>query len=155
MALVRDHDSQFIDAFDDVFRTERLSSSKPLSARRIANTFAERWIGTLRRELLDWTIIWNKRELERFVIEQTKHYKNHRPRRSLDSNHPDQPYRQTIQPRPPQLRVIRTSRCNGLINEYQKQPDQPRHNIVNPRAAPSCQTKQIAGSRLAASPLAR
>ena len=35
----------------------------------VANAFAERWIGTLRRELLDRTIIWNRRQLERLVVD--------------------------------------------------------------------------------------
>ena len=40
----------------------------------MANAFAERWIGTLRRELLDRTIIWNQRQLERLVIDYIAHY---------------------------------------------------------------------------------
>jgi hypothetical protein len=35
------------------------------------HTFAERWIGTLRRELLDRTIIWNQHQLERLVVDGT------------------------------------------------------------------------------------
>ena len=58
-ALVRDRGSQFIDAFDEIFRTERMKILKTPVRTPVANAFAERWIGTLRRELLDRTIIWN------------------------------------------------------------------------------------------------
>jgi len=54
----------------------------------VANSFAERWIGTLRRELFDRTIIWNQRQLERLIIEYIDHYNTHRPHRSLDQQPP-------------------------------------------------------------------
>ena len=57
-ALVRDRGSQFIDAFDEIFRTERMKILTTPVRTPVANAFAERWIGTLRRELLDRTIIW-------------------------------------------------------------------------------------------------
>ena len=40
----------------------------------VANAFAERWIGTLRRELLDRTIIWNRRQLNKLVVDYIDHY---------------------------------------------------------------------------------
>ena len=54
----------------------------------MANAFAERWIATLRRELLDRTIIWNQRQLERIVIDYIDHYNAHRPHRSLNQRPP-------------------------------------------------------------------
>ena len=42
--------SQFIDAFDEIFRTERMKVLKTPVRTPVANAFAERWIGTLRRE---------------------------------------------------------------------------------------------------------
>ena len=51
-ALVRDRASQFIDAFDEIFRTEGCKILKTPVRTPVANAFAERWIGTLRRELL-------------------------------------------------------------------------------------------------------
>ncbi|MCP5028903.1 MAG: transposase [Actinomycetia bacterium] len=118
-ALVRDRGSQFIDAFDEVFRTEGVKILKTPVRTPVANTFAKRWIGTLRRELLDRTIIWNQRQLERLVIDYIDHYNTHRPHRSLGQRPPrpaapDEAARVASQP----LRVIRTSRCDGLINEY-------------------------------------
>jgi transposase InsO family protein len=120
-ALVRDRGSQFIDTFDEIFRTEGLKILETPIRTPVANTFAERWIGTLRRELLDRTIIRNHRQLERLVIDYLDHYNAHRPHRSLGQRPPlrnilDEPPDQN--PRP--LQVIRTTRCDGLINEYQK-----------------------------------
>ena len=115
-ALVRDRGSQFIDAFDEIFRTERMKILKTPVRTPVANAFAERWIGTLRRELLDRTIIWNRRQLNKLVVDYIDHYNTHRPHRSLDqrppvaTDPPDQPDRH--------LQVVRTARCGGLINEY-------------------------------------
>ena len=48
-ALVRDRSSQFIDAFDEIFRTERMKILKTPVRTPVANAFAERWIATPRR----------------------------------------------------------------------------------------------------------
>ena len=115
-ALVRDRASQFIDAFGEIFRTEGCKVLKTPVRTPVANAFAERWIGTLRRELLDRTVIWNRRQLERLVVDYIDHCNTHRPHRSLDQLPPvatdaaDQP--------DGHLQVVRTARCGGLINEY-------------------------------------
>jgi transposase InsO family protein len=48
-ALVRDRGSQFTTAFDEIFRTEGIKILKTPVRTPVANAFAERWIGTLRR----------------------------------------------------------------------------------------------------------
>jgi transposase InsO family protein len=78
-ALVRDRGSQFVDAFDEVFRSHNIKILKCPVRTPVANAYAERWIGTLRRELLDRTIIWNQRQLERLVVDYIDHYNTHRP----------------------------------------------------------------------------
>ena len=116
-ALVRDRGSQFVDTFDEIFRTEGHKILKIPVRTPVANTFAERWIGTIRRELLDRTIIWNQRQLERLVIDYIKHHNSHRPHRSLDQRPP----LATEAPPPPHqrhLQVAESTRCDGLINEY-------------------------------------
>ena len=96
-ALVRDRASQFIDAFDEIFRTKRMKILKTPVRTPVANAFAERWIATLRRELLDRTIIWNRRQLNKLVVDYIDHDNTHRPHRSLDqrppvaTDPPDQP----------------------------------------------------------------
>ncbi|MCP3975336.1 MAG: transposase, partial [bacterium] len=111
--------SQFIDAFDEVFRTEGFKILKTPVRTPVANTFAERWIGTLQRELLDRTIIWNRRQVEGLVTDFIAHHNQHRPHRSLDQQ-PPQPDAadQTTDRTKPTLRVVRNTRCDGPINEY-------------------------------------
>ncbi len=116
-ALVRDRGSQFIDTFDEIFRTEGLKVLKTPVRTPVANTFARRWIGSIRRELLDRTILWNQHQLERLVVDYTEHYNNHRPDRSLNQL-PPLPPEPSPHADPPRLRVIKSTRCDGLIHEY-------------------------------------
>jgi transposase InsO family protein len=116
-ALVRDRGSQFIDSFDEIFRTEGLKILKSPVRTPVANAFAERWIGSIRRELLDRTIIWNQRQVERLVTDYVTHYNTHRPHRSLEQTPPtptDEPSTAT----PTNDTALRATRCDGLINEY-------------------------------------
>ncbi len=115
-ALVRDRGSQFIDTFDEIFRTENMKILKTPIRTPVANAFAERWIGTLRRELLDRTLIWNQQQLQRLVVDYIDHHNTHRPHRSLHQ----QPPAPNRSPNPPDgpLRLAKSTRCDGLINEY-------------------------------------
>ncbi len=116
-ALVRDRGSQFIDAFDEIFRTEGLKVLKTPVRTPVANTFAERWIGSIRREVLDRTIIWNQRQLKRLVIDYIDHYNDHRPHRSLEQRPPNATGKPSPAP-PSTVTVLRSTRCNGLIHQY-------------------------------------
>jgi len=118
-ALVRDRGSQFIDAFDEIFRTEGFKILKTPVRTPVANTFAERWIGSIRRELLDRTIIWNRTQLERLVRDYIDHHNQHRPHQSLQQRPPAPVYEPPEIPPPATVTVLRTSRCDGLIHEYQ------------------------------------
>jgi len=118
-ALVRDRGSQFTRSFDEVFRTEGIGGLKTPVRTPVANTFAERWIGTLRRELLDRTIIWNQRQLQRLVTDYVEHYNQHRPHRALQQRPPALPPDTDAVPPSSTADVIRLPRCDGLIDEYQ------------------------------------
>jgi len=115
-ALVRDRGSQFIDAFDEVFRTEGLKILKTPVRTPVANSFAERWIAFIRRELLDRTLIWNQRQPQRLIVDHIERYNEHRPHRSLDQR-PPLPAGLLNHARG-HPRVLKSTRCDGLIHEY-------------------------------------
>ena len=51
-ALLRDRGTQFVDAFDEIFSSEGLKILKAPIRAPVANAFAERWIGSIRRASL-------------------------------------------------------------------------------------------------------
>jgi putative transposase len=117
--LIRDRDAKFTSSFDEIFRSERIRIIRtPIRAPQ-ANAFAERFVGTIRRECLDRMLIFGHRHLERVLAEYVTHYNGHRPHRSLDQHAP-----LPVETRPasigdPELtRVRRTDKLGGLIHEY-------------------------------------
>jgi len=81
------------------------------------NAICERVNGTLRRELLDQTLILNERHLDLVLRDYVTHYNRHRPHQSRQQRPPDietQPVRDVAELRS----VRRKSVIAGLINEY-------------------------------------
>jgi transposase InsO family protein len=116
--LVRDNDGKFTRAFDTVFHAEGIRViHTPVRAPK-ANAVAERFVGTIRRECLDWILIANRRHLQHVLREFVDHYNRHRPHRalSLEPPEPDQPTRPLATSRATAIR--RHDRLGGLIHEY-------------------------------------
>ncbi len=130
-ALVRDRGSQFTASFDEVFRTEGIKVLKTPVRTPVANAFAERWIASLRRELLDRTIIWNQRQLRRLVTDYVDQYNTHRPHRALQQRPPSRADGVDAGP-PPSDNVIRFPHCDGLIGEVQERRMTPRQGFRHP-----------------------
>jgi putative transposase len=81
--LIRDRDAKFTSAFDEVFRTEDARVIlTPIRALK-ANAFAERFVRTVRNEVLDLTLVTGRRHLVRLLAEYEAHYNSHRPNRGL------------------------------------------------------------------------
>ncbi|MGD0863609.1 MAG: integrase core domain-containing protein [Candidatus Limnocylindrales bacterium] len=116
--LLHDRDALFARSFDAVFRTGVRVIRTPVRAPR-ANSVCERWIGSLRRECLDWILIVHRRHLEGVLREYVLHYNAHRPHRSLGLRAPEAaPTALPATPASPR-RVRRRDRLGGLIHEYE------------------------------------
>jgi transposase InsO family protein len=118
---VRDRDAKFTAAFDAVFTAAGVETVKiPPRAPR-ANAYAERWVRTVRNECLDWSLIWNERQLWRVLTEYLRHYNTTRPHRSLDLLAPAPTRRLTVVESPLDSRSIeRVDVLKGLIHEYRR-----------------------------------
>jgi putative transposase len=81
--LIRDRDGKFTTAFDGVFAGNGTRVIRtPVRSPR-ANEFAERFVGTLRRECLDHVLILGERHLCKILPEYARHYNGHRPLQPL------------------------------------------------------------------------
>ena len=72
--LVRDNNGKFTRAFDSVFNTEGIRVIRTPVRTPQANGVAERFVGTARRECLDWILIANRRHLQHILREFVDHY---------------------------------------------------------------------------------
>jgi transposase InsO family protein len=115
--LIRDRDAKFSGPFDEVFRTEGLSVVKTPVRAPTANAFAQRWVGTVRRECLDHVLIFGRSHLERVLGAYIEHYNRARPHRSIELQPPD-PAPSTEGVAGSRLR--RRDVLGGLIHEYER-----------------------------------
>src|SRR5712691_9262364 len=115
---VRDRDSKFSRAFDEVFRSEGVRIIRTPFRAPQANAFAERWIGSVRRDCLDWLLIASRGQLERVLRVYVDHYNTHRPHRSLGLSPPTPRPRLRLAGSNPSDQLHRRERLGGLIHEY-------------------------------------
>jgi transposase InsO family protein len=114
--LIHDRDTKLTHSLDVVFGSEGIRILRtPVLAPR-ANAFAERWVGTVRRELLDRLLILGRWQLETALAAYVAHYNEHRPHRALGQAAPLGVASPAAPPA--DMRVVRVDRLGGLIHEY-------------------------------------
>ena len=125
-------------AFDDLLAGNGEQIIKtPVRAPR-ADSFAERYVGTLRRECLDHLLIHGERHLRQILAEYARHYNEHRPHQSREQRPPLHE---------PGQRIDMTAR----IRRRQVVLTRPDSRVVGPNGA----QRELAGfGRVAAGPVA-
>ena len=114
--VILDHDSKF-DA--DVMAFLKATGLEPKRTSVQApwqNGIAERWVGSVRREILDHVIAWNEQHLRRLIRDYVSYYHDDRVHDSLEK---DTPNRRPVEQKPtPQATVISHPRLGGLHHRY-------------------------------------
>jgi putative transposase len=112
--LIHDRDSKFSGSFDQVLRSEGIAVIRTPVRAPNANAYAERWVGSVRRECLD------RRQLEHVLRVYARHYNRHRPHRALALRPPEQADGNPTRLRAPAYpQLNRRDLLGGLIHEYE------------------------------------
>ncbi len=115
--LIRDRDSKYTRAFDEVFSSEGARVIKaPVRAPK-ANAFAERLVRTVRHEVLDLMLVLGRLHLDRILRRYAEHYNEKRPHRGLELRTPAGASERAISAEVPRVRPIDV--LGGLIHEYE------------------------------------
>ena len=115
--LIHDRDPLFTTASGEVFMAGGLRIITTLPRTPRMNAICERVIGTLRRELLDRTLILNERHLVLALGEYLTHYNGHRPHQSRRQRPPGIET-QLVRDVADLRSVRRKAVVAGLISEY-------------------------------------
>lgn len=114
--MIFDRDSKF---GDEVVSTVKAIGPEPLrTAFRSPwqNGIAERWVGSVRRDLLDHVIVLNRRHLRRLLKEYVRYYHKDRTHLGLGK---DTPGRRVPSAAPPNRhKIISLPRLGGLHHRY-------------------------------------
>ena len=115
--LIHDRDNKFGGSFDEVLANEGIRVIRTPVRAPQANAYAERWVGTARRECLDQMLIGSCGHLRRTLNVYIDHYNGHRPHRALSMDAPmPRRHRRSAGKDPPTIE--RRDQLGGLIHEY-------------------------------------
>jgi putative transposase len=117
--LIRNRDSKYPALIDEILGDAAIATA--LTGVRVPrmNAITERWVKSLRGELLDRTLIWNQTHLRRALREYEQHDNRHRTHRSLAAAAPQRTQPEPLSPdQIERLAIRRRDRLGGVLHEY-------------------------------------
>jgi len=119
--LIHDRDTKFTAAFDEHFRRDRGGPILTPYGAPVANSFAESWIGSLKRECLNHFFCFSLRQLDHIVQTYASYHNRFRPHQALGNR----PLGVAEDPRPVDdteaARIRRRRWLGGLLSHYYRQ----------------------------------
>jgi transposase len=117
--LIHDRDAKYPALIDEILRDAGITTVLTGVRMPRMNAITERWVKTLRAELLDRTLIWNQTHLRHTLREYEQHYNGHRTHRSLAATAPLRGLPERLETdQIERLAIRRHDRLGGVIHEY-------------------------------------
>jgi putative transposase len=114
--LIFDRDSKFSADVSSAVRHHGAAPVRTAFRSPWQNGIAERWVGSVRRDLLDHVIVLNQRQLRRLLKEYVRYYHEDRTHLGLGKDAPDG--RVAASAPPSESKIISLPRLGGLHHRY-------------------------------------
>ena len=118
--LLRDNDGKYGPGFDAVFASEGVVVRRITPASPNLNARAERWVQTVKRELLDRFVVFGEAHLRHLLSQFLSHYHEVRPHQALGNAPPCGPPAPADGPPPGPAEVVCEERLGGLLRHYRR-----------------------------------
>lgn len=117
--LIRDRDGKYPVLINEILAGAGITTVSTSVRTPRMNSIMERWVKTVRSELLDRVLISNEAHLRHALHEYQRHYNVHRTHRSLAAAAPLQALPEALETeRIDRLTVRRRDRLGGFMHEY-------------------------------------
>ncbi len=83
--LIHDRDTKFSEKFDELLKSAGFSIQKTAFMSPNMNSYAESWVGTIKRECLNHFIVFGERHLRYLIKEYVEHYNCTRPHSAMNN----------------------------------------------------------------------
>jgi transposase InsO family protein len=115
--LIFDRDSIFSEEVVSTMKSFGMKPARTAYRSPWQNGVAERWVGSVRRELLDHVVVMNERHLRRLLTEYIHYYHNDRTHLGLAKQTPSG--RARAAPQSACAAVVAHARLGGLHHRYE------------------------------------
>lgn len=118
--MVRDRDGIFVEAFERVFTDGECEIVKTAVRAPNQNAFIERWVNSIKFEVLNHFIVLGERHFDHLVSEYLEYYNSLRPHQGLENRPLTGDWPEVEEPLTDDETIVCHERLSGIIKHYER-----------------------------------